>query len=98
VGQHLVRLGRLLELLFGLLIARIAVRVILHGHLAIRALDLVIARVAIDIQDFVIVAFGGHGWLVLMSEWWRGCDEWCVLVVSIQCRDTTYHIPLTTHQ
>ena len=44
VGEHRVRLGRFLELLLGRLVARIAIRVVLHRQLAVRALDLAVGR------------------------------------------------------
>jgi hypothetical protein len=44
-------------LLFGFGIVRIAVRVVLHGQLAVGLLDLFIGGVAIDAEDFVKVAF-----------------------------------------
>ena len=56
VGQDGVRLGRLLELLFGFLVAVIAVGVILQRQLAVRALDLHIDRGLGDAQDLVVVA------------------------------------------
>ena len=42
--------------LFGGFVARIPVRVILHGELPIRALDVAVARRSSDAQDFVVVA------------------------------------------
>jgi hypothetical protein len=56
IRQHRVRLGRLLELLLGSLVAGIAVRVVLQGQLPVRALDLGIARRALDAQHLVVVA------------------------------------------
>ncbi len=56
VGEHRVRLGALLELLFGGLVARIAIRVVLHRQLAVRALDLDVGRRARDAEDLVVVA------------------------------------------
>ena len=44
VGENRVRLGALLEFLFGELVARIAIRVELHRQLAVRALDLGLGR------------------------------------------------------
>jgi hypothetical protein len=60
VAQHLERLGRLLEPLLGLLVARVAVRVVLHRHLAVRPLDVRRRCAALDAQNLVIVAFCGH--------------------------------------
>ena len=60
IGEHLVRLGALLERELRLLIARIAVRVILHGEPSVRTLDLVSARGPFDGQDFVVAAGRGH--------------------------------------
>ena len=41
VAEHIVGLGSLLELLFGFLVARVLVRVVLDGKLLVRVLDLV---------------------------------------------------------
>lgn len=41
IGEHIVRLGRLLELLLGLLIPRILVRVILDSRLSVSFLYLI---------------------------------------------------------
>jgi hypothetical protein len=60
VAQHLERLGRLLEALLGLLVARVAVRVVLHRHLAVGLLDVRCGCAALDAQNLVIVAFCGH--------------------------------------
>jgi hypothetical protein len=57
VGEDLVGFLGLLELLFGLGIVRIAVRMVLHGQLAVGLLDLVVRGVAVDAEDFVVVAF-----------------------------------------
>ena len=56
VGEDGVRLGRFLELLLGGLVARIAVRVVLHRQLAVRALDFDFGRRARDPEDLVVVA------------------------------------------
>jgi hypothetical protein len=58
VSEDFVSLGGFLE--FGLCfsIARIAVRVKLHGQLAIGLLDVVLASVFADTKDLVIIAFG----------------------------------------
>ncbi len=58
VGQHLVRFLALLELLFGLArrVALVAIRVVLHRMLAISLLDVLVARVLRNAEDFVVVA------------------------------------------
>ena len=55
VGQHVVRLGRLLELLLGLGIIRIPVRMILHGFLAVRLFDLLLGGILIDSENVVVI-------------------------------------------
>ena len=60
VVEHFERLGRLLEPLDRLLIARVLVRVILHRELAIGAGDLGARGRALDAKDFVIIALRGH--------------------------------------
>ncbi|GAB7545643.1 hypothetical protein CS8_053260 [Cupriavidus sp. 8B] len=63
VREHLVGLFDLLELLFGILAVRIAVRVVLHRQLAIGLLDLVIAGVLAHPEHFVKVTFCHGGCL-----------------------------------
>ena len=62
VGEHLVGLLGLLELLFRRLgvITLVAVRVVLHGQLAVGLLDLVLGRVLGNAEDLVVVALR-HG-------------------------------------
>ncbi len=60
MAEDLEGLGGLLEPGDGLLVARIAVRVMLQGELAIGFGDLALAGGALDAQDLIIVAFGGH--------------------------------------
>jgi hypothetical protein len=57
VAQHLVGLAGLLELLFGGVVAGVAVRMVLERLLAIGALQLLVAGVARNAQDFVIICF-----------------------------------------
>ncbi len=57
VGEHLVGLLGLLEFLLRILAVRIAVRVVLHRELAIRLLDVVVARVLAHPEHFVVVTF-----------------------------------------
>ena len=61
VGEDLVRFGRLLEPLGGLLVTRVAVRVILERHLPIGFLDIVGGGLAGDPEHLVEIAFRcGH--------------------------------------
>ncbi|MCY1286483.1 hypothetical protein D9M70_354580 [compost metagenome] len=62
VGQDLVGLVGLLEFLFGLLVPRIAVRVVLHRQPAISLFQLCLAGAALDTEDFVKVTFS-HSFL-----------------------------------
>ena len=57
VGEHLVGLVDLLELLLGLLVVRVQVRVVLPGHLLIGLFDLVLGRSLGDAQNLVVIAF-----------------------------------------
>ena len=50
--------GRFLEAFDGVLVARVAVRVILHGQLAIRRGDLAVGGGSFDAEDFVVIALG----------------------------------------
>ena len=59
VLEDVVRFADVLEFLFGLLIARIAIRVIFHRQLAIGLLDIVRSRLPVDVEKLVIV-FLGH--------------------------------------
>ncbi len=57
IAQDRVGLAALLELFFRRGISRIAVRVMLHRHLAVCALDLLIVGGAGDFKNFVVIAF-----------------------------------------
>ena len=57
VGENFVGLLGFLEFFLGRRIVRIAVRVVLHGQLAVGLLDFVIARIAVDAEYFVKIAF-----------------------------------------
>src|SRR5262245_64336903 len=57
VGEHGVSLRRLLEPIFGNLVAGIAIRMVLERELAIRALDLLIGGGARNAEHLVVVAF-----------------------------------------
>src|ERR1019366_6789173 len=60
IAQDRVRLADLLELLLGSLVAVVAVRVVLHGELAIRGLQLLRRRVARNAEHLVVVALDGR--------------------------------------
>src|SRR6185312_10765488 len=60
VREDRVRLRALLESLFRLVIAGIAVRVVLQRKLSVRALDLAVTRRALDREDLVVIAFVGR--------------------------------------
>lgn len=57
VGQHLVGFLAFLERRFGSRIARIAVRVVLHGTAPVRLLQLLVAGATGNAQHFVVIAF-----------------------------------------
>jgi hypothetical protein len=57
VGQDFVRFLRFLEFLFGVLVVRAAVRMMLHRELPVRLLDVLFGGVAIQAQHRVVVAF-----------------------------------------
>ena len=61
VLEDVVGLVEFLELVLAVGVARIAVRVMLHGELAERHLEFGIAAGARDAQDLVIVALGHAG-------------------------------------
>ncbi len=61
VGEDFVGFGGFLELLLGLGVAGVFVRMELQGELPVRLLDLFLGGVALDPEDFIIVTFrGGH--------------------------------------
>jgi hypothetical protein len=60
VGEDLVGFLGFLELLLRFRVVRIAVGMVLHGQLAVGLLDLVVRGVAIDAEDFVVVALLCH--------------------------------------
>ena len=57
VGQHLVGLVDLLELLLGLLVAGVHVRVVLPRQLFICLFDLVLRRALADAENLIIITF-----------------------------------------
>ena len=60
IAQHLVGLGGFLELGLRLGIADVAIRMILHGQLAIGLFERVVVGVSRDAQNLVIVPLAGH--------------------------------------
>ena len=56
IGEHGVGFRRLLESIFGRLVAGIAIRMVFERQPAIGALDFLVGRGAGDLQDFVVVA------------------------------------------
>lgn len=60
VGEHFVSLGCFLELLFGLRIVGVHIRMEFTGHLAESLLDLGVSGLAGDPEGFVVVAFVAH--------------------------------------
>jgi hypothetical protein len=56
IAQHLAGLLRFLELLLGLFILRIAVRMKLHGKAPVGLLDVDLGRILGNVEDFVVVA------------------------------------------
>ena len=58
--EHVVGLGDLLEALLGLLVARIAVRVVLARELAVGLLDLLVGGVLAEPEGLVVVRSIGH--------------------------------------
>jgi hypothetical protein len=58
VGEDRVGLRRLLEGFLRLVVARIAIRVVLQGQLAIRALDLLIGGLSLDPENLVVISLG----------------------------------------
>jgi hypothetical protein len=58
VLKHVIGLVDFLELVLAFVVARIAIRVKLHGELAERGLQLGLGAGALNAQHFVVVAFG----------------------------------------
>ncbi len=56
IRENRVRLGGFLEVVFGGLVAGVAIRMVLHRELAVGALDVAVARRPGDAEHFVIVA------------------------------------------
>jgi hypothetical protein len=57
VGQDAIGLSRLFELVLGIRIVRIPVRMVLERHLAISAFELLLIRLPADPKDLVVVSF-----------------------------------------
>src|SRR5277367_4976687 len=55
IGEDLVGLLGLLELVLGILIAGIAIRVVTHGKTSVRLANVGLARIARQIQHFVVI-------------------------------------------
>lgn len=66
--EHLVGLVDLLEPLLGLVVARVDVGVVLGRELAVCGPDLLHGGSAVDVEDFVIISFFGHGF-VSVNRW-----------------------------
>jgi hypothetical protein len=66
VGEHGIRLGRFLEALFRRLVPGVPVGMELQRQFAVRALDLLFGRRALDLEHFVIIAFA-HGRLATFT-------------------------------
>ncbi len=64
VPQDLVGFGGLLELLFGFLVAGVAVGMELERQLAVGGFELVVGCLAVDAQDLVVIPFLTHGFLL----------------------------------
>ena len=73
VAEHLVGLAGLLEFFFGGVIAGVEVRMVLASLLAIGALQLLVAGVARDAENFVIVCFA-HSWVQSYSLFCCGLE------------------------
>ena len=67
VAEDRVGLGRFLELLFGRLVALVAIGVELQRELAIRALDLLIGGGAGDLEDLVVIALAHDAFATFTS-------------------------------
>ena len=67
VVQHIVSLSCLLELLFSLFVARVAVRMIFDGYLPIGLFDLFLGCRLADAQHLVIITLLSHGYCLLLS-------------------------------
>ena len=57
IGKNAVGLGRFLELLFGRVVARVAVRMVLHGKLAVGSFQFLIPGATSDAEHLIIIAF-----------------------------------------
>ena len=60
VDEDVVSFAELLEFLFRVRVVGIFVGVKFDRELAIRALDFIAGRIALDAQDVVVVALGSH--------------------------------------
>src|SRR5262249_6727889 len=76
IGEHGVRLRRLLEPFLGVGLVRIAVRVVLQRELAVALLELFVRRAARDSEHVVVVA--------LRQSRWRSSRS-CVATGSRRC-------------
>jgi hypothetical protein len=60
VSQDLVGLGGLLELFFGTLVVGVAVGMVFQGQFTVGGFKFVVAGIAVDAQDLVVIPFVAH--------------------------------------
>ena len=65
IRQHVIGFGGLLELLFGLLVPGVFVRVVFDRGLSVGLLDLVGVGISLDAEHFVIISLFCHGLTLL---------------------------------
>ena len=73
VLEDVVGFADFLELVLAIIVAGIAVRMVFHRELAVRGLEVRVARPAHDAQHLVIVALGHHDLLIRLSG--RSCPN-----------------------
>ena len=75
IGKNAVGFRRFLELLLRRMVARIAVRMILHRQLAVGALQFLLARAAVNAEHFVIIAFRHRHFYSYRTCWRSGAHR-----------------------
>ena len=105
IAEDIIGLSSLLEFLFGLLIIRISIRMIFHGHLPICLLYFLVSGILGNAQHFIIISFC-HNSSPLTTDYnlskadyfavkriaFLGCINYLVLLVFRCCRKLSYSL------
>ena len=95
VHQNVVGLGGFLELVVGLGVVGIPVRVVLHRHPSVGLLDFLLVGPLTDAEHLVVIAFG-HGLVTLFANDNAGQVPALTWLIGIPARRRGARVPLTS--